>query len=103
MRGLIAGLALLAAAPVGAAEIKVTIKDMMFEPAALRAKVGDTLVIENTDDTAHQVFVATRGHSIDLGGQKKGEVRRYTVRQPGTFDLECVPHGHMTAKVEVTP
>jgi plastocyanin len=100
---MLAGLALLGAMPATAAEIKVTIRDMMFEPAALRARVGDTLVIENTDDTAHQVFVATRGHSIDLGGQKKGEVRRYTVRQAGTFDLECVPHGHMSAKVEVTP
>jgi plastocyanin len=97
---LIAGLV---AGTASAAEHRVGMKGMMYSPAIIKAKVGDTLVFENDDMTAHWVFVATAGHSIDLGNQKEKETRRYTLRKMGKFEIECVTHPEMKIIVEVAP
>jgi len=97
-------LALLAAAiavPAGAAEIEIKMAGAQYTPAKVTAKVGDVLKFVNNDSVDHAVFVPTKGHGLDLGPQKPGEARTYKVMKPGTFEVECVPHGHMMLTVTV--
>jgi plastocyanin len=96
------GVALLFAAPALAADIKVGMAGSTYSPATIKAKVGDTLVFENDDFTNHWVFVPTAGYSFDLGNQKEKEMRRYTLKKPGKFEIECVVHPAMKIMVEVT-
>lgn len=86
-----------------AADIAISMKDHSFAPDQVTARVGDTLVFTNDDNSDHVVFVANRGFAFDLGVQKPKEVRRYTVKQAGRFEVECVPHAAMKLVVEVTP
>ena len=90
------------AAPAWAAEIKVGMIGMTYSPASIKAKVGDTIVFENDDMTGHWVFVPTAGYSFDLGAQKEKDIRRYTLKKPGKFEIECVNHSTMKISVEVT-
>lgn len=91
------------AVPASAETIAVTMAGKTYHPAKIQARVGDTLVFNNDDTVNHWVFVATRNYAFDLGNQKSGEVRRYNVRQAGTFEIESVLHEAMTATVEVKP
>ena len=95
-------LAFLAAAPVSAEEIVVTMAGAQYGPSEISASVGDTLRFVNDGDVDHNVFVPTKGHAIDLGKQEPGSEATYTLGKAGTFDLECVFHETMTASVEVS-
>jgi plastocyanin len=95
----------LAAAPAVAslaADQTVTMMGSTYGDGTLRAKVGDKLIFQNDDFTDHNVFVATRGYAFDLGNQKPGDTKAYTLGKPGTFELECTVHPDMIRKVEVT-
>jgi plastocyanin len=76
---------------------------MAYAPAIVEAKVGDTLVFMNDDAEAHNVLIATVGFSTDLGKQEPGSERTLMLRKTGTFDVECVFHEEMYARVVVRP
>lgn len=99
---MLAAFAVACAAPAAAAEIEIRMGGGQYAPAKVEAKVGDVLRFVNDDGADHAVFVPTKGHGLDLGAQKPGEARTYTVRKPGSFDVECVQHGHMAMSVNVT-
>jgi len=101
MRIIAAMLAASFASVSAAEEIKVGMAGMTYSPAVIKAKVGDVLVFENDDFTGHWVFVPTAGYSFDLGAQKEKEIRRYTLKKPGKFEIECVNHSAMRITVEV--
>lgn len=94
-------LALLAAAPAGAGEVKVGMVGGQYAPRQVSAKVGDTLVFSNDDFENHMVFTPSFGHGFDLGAQKPGETRKYEAMKEGTFEVECVFHPQMVTKVTV--
>jgi plastocyanin len=100
---------LCAAAPVvalagnaaSAAEHRVTMEGMQYQPAAVVAKVGDTIVFVNDDGANHVVFVPTKGHAVNLGAQKPGSTAVLPLRRAGSFEVECVNHAVMLLKVTV--
>ena len=96
-------LASLAAAPATAKEIVVTMSGSQFSPATIEAAVGDTVRFVNDDTMDHNVFVPTAGFAIDLGRQEPGSETSYTLGKAGSFEVECVFHDFMTARVEVSP
>jgi len=99
---LAAATAALAAAPACAAEHVVLMENIAYAPTELRAKVGDTIRFVNADGTNHAVFVATRGHGVDLGMQKPKAETVLTLGKEGRFEVECVNHPNMRLVVVVT-
>jgi len=103
-RSVLAGTAIcVAALPAGAAEHPIHMAGSSYTPVTVEARVGDTLVFTNDDGDAHNVFVPTVAFSTDLGKQDPGKSTRLILTQPGTFEVECVFHQHMTARVNVSP
>ncbi|WEX86570.1 cupredoxin domain-containing protein [Sinorhizobium garamanticum] len=86
-----------------AGEHRIGMAGMAYAPAMIEAKVGDTLVFVNDDTEAHNVLTATVGFSTDLGKQDPGSETSLTLRKSGAFDLECVIHEEMHARVVVRP
>lgn len=90
-----------AAAQASAAEHVVTMSGMAYQPAAIRARVGDVIRFVNDDAAAHEVFVPTKGFGVDLGVQKPGQSAELPLTRSGSFEVECVIHPHMLLKVAV--
>jgi plastocyanin len=103
MRAMLSAALVLAAGSVHAADIQVSMAGSEYVPVQITAKVGDTLVFNNDDDTNHMVFVPTYGFGVDLGSQKPGEVRKLALKRAGSFEVECVVHREMLTKVTVQP
>lgn len=104
MRILVAALAEVAvvwAAPVFAAEHVVKMSGMAYAPKEIRAKVGDTIRFVNDDGTNHAVFVATKGHGVNLGTQKPKAETKLALAKEGRFEVECVIHPRMHLVVVV--
>lgn len=100
----ITGIALGLVAFAGSAKAEdfiVTMAGADYSPPSIAASVGDTIRFVNDDETEHNVFVATAAHALDLGTQEPGAEAELVLRAPGSFDVECVLHGHMQLKVEV--
>ncbi len=90
---------LLGAGITQAATIEVTIDKMAFSPAAIDAKVGDTIEWINKDAFVHTATVKG-GFEVMLPVKKSGSV---VVDKPGTFDYYCRLHPNMKGRVTVAP
>ncbi|MDX8482709.1 cupredoxin family copper-binding protein [Mesorhizobium sp. VK24D] len=100
IRPLLAGLALaLVASPAAAATIEVAIDKLVFSPASVSAKVGDTIEWTNKDVFAHTATV-NGGWDVTIPPKAKGEV---TLKQTGAVDYFCRFHPNMKGHVEVSP
>jgi plastocyanin len=86
--------------PAQAATITITVKDLVFMPAAAAAKVGDTIVWDNKDVLQHTATATDKMFDVLLPPGKSG---RFVVKKAGTFDYFCKFHPNMKAKVTVTP
>ena len=93
--------AMAVSAAASAADHRVTMAGMVYQPSAITAKVGDSILFINDDTTVHAVFVPTKGHAVSLGAQKPGAEVPLPLRQAGGFDVECVNHAAMLLKVTV--
>ncbi len=89
------------AVPAAAEEFLVTMAGSDYSPASISASTGDTIRFVNNDDTAHNVFVPTATHALDLGAQEPGSETELMLRSTGSFDVECVFHANMLLTVEV--
>lgn len=105
LAGFAAGIALYACAsappPPPPKVHEVRMLGSTYSPARIEARVGDSLRFVNDDDTAHVVFVPTRGFAANLGNQPAGQTRDYALSTPGRFEVECVPHPQMKLVVNV--
>lgn len=90
------------AGPAAAEEYVVTMAGANYSPSSINASIGDTIRFVNDDDTDHNVFVPTASHALDLGKQEPGGEIELVLRTPGSFEVECVFHGHMLLQVEVS-
>lgn len=90
-----------AALPAMAVEHTVRMSGADYVPNRIEASVGDTIRFINDDGMNHDVFVPTSGHGVDLGRQEPGDERIMSLGKPGTFEAECVFHGHMLLTVSV--
>lgn len=99
--GLAAALALFAAAaaPAQAATITVTIEKLVFSPADVKAKVGDTIVWVNKDILAHTATVKG-GWDVMIPPKKSASL---VLKKAGTFAYFCRFHPNMKGRITVAP
>ena len=88
------------AVPARADTIKVEIKNLVFTPAEVTAKVGDTIVWDNKDILQHTATATDKTFDVLLPPGKTGST---VVTKAGTFDYFCKFHPNMKGKVIVTP
>ena len=91
-------LALMAAAPASAATIEVTIKQLIFSPAQISVKPGDTIEWVNQDFVAHTATARDKSFDVQIPANGKGS---FTVTTAGTFDYYCRFHPMMKGQVQV--
>ncbi|OBQ58472.1 cupredoxin domain-containing protein [Mesorhizobium erdmanii] len=89
----------LTAVPAAAATIEVTIDRLVFSPATIEAKVGDTIEWVNKDVVAHTATVKG-GWEVTIAPKKSASL---TLKAPGAVDYFCRFHPNMRGHVNVTP
>lgn len=80
-------------------DAEITIVDFAFE-GPTEVPVGTTVVITNTDGTAH-TWTAADG-SFGSGELGEGESFEFTFDEPGTYEYRCNFHPTMTGTITVT-
>lgn len=86
--------------PASAATIKVEVKNLVFTPAVVAAKAGDTIVWDNKDVLQHTATATDKAFDVMLPPGKSGST---VVTKAGTFDYFCKFHPNMKGRVTVTP
>ncbi len=101
-RGVTVALALVVSTsmPAFAKNITVTIENLSFKPADIKAKVGDTIVWVNKDIVDHTA--TARDKSFDVIQPAKNSVSQ-SLTKAGTFDYYCRYHPNMTGRLVVEP
>ncbi|TPK66688.1 amicyanin [Mesorhizobium sp. B2-4-19] len=94
----LAALALMTA-PVAAATIEVTIDKLVFSPATVEAKVGDTIEWVNKDVVAHTATVRG-GWEVMIPPKKSASL---TLKAAGAVDYFCRFHPNMRGQMNVAP
>ena len=89
----------LTAAPAQAATIEVTIDKLVFSPATVEAKVGDTIEWVNMDVFAHTATVKG-GWEVMIPPKKSASL---TLKAAGAVDYFCRFHPNMKGHVNVAP
>ena len=89
----------LSASPAFAATIEITIDKLVFSPANVQAKVGDTIEWTNKDILAHTATVKG-GWDVMIPAKSKGQV---TLKAAGAVDYFCRFHPNMKGHIEVAP
>ena len=85
--------------PMRAELVQVTISNLQYSPAEIKAKIGDTVVWVNKDFVAHTATVAG-GWDVNI---ESDELARLVLKKPGIFDYYCRFHPNMTGKIIVQP
>jgi plastocyanin len=97
---LLALLCVLCAVPAHAATITVVIDKLVFTPAEITVKAGDTIEWDNKDILQHTATAKDGSFNVLLPPNKKGSV---VVDKAGTFEYFCKFHPNMKGKITVTP
>lgn len=79
----------------------VTMRGSTFQPAEIKAKVGETVTFDNNDQIAHTV-TATAGAKFDSGTLDAGKTYSWTPKKAGTVSFVCNFHPGMTGTIEVS-
>jgi plastocyanin len=96
----LAALALaIATTPAVAETIQVTIDKLVFSPATVEAKVGDTIEWVNKDMFAHTATV-TGGWEVMIPPKKSASL---TLKAAGAVDYFCRFHPNMKGHIAVAP
>ena len=89
-----------AEAAVPAKAIEVNVKDNLFEPATIHAKVGQKITWNMRGQVSHTV-TATDGAKFDSGPLGPGQSFSYTTKKAGTISYLCSFHQGMTGQIVV--
>lgn len=89
-----------AEAAASAKPIEVDVKDNLFAPATIHAKVGQKITWNLRGQVAHTV-TATAGATFDSGSLSPGASFSYTTRKAGTIAYLCSFHQGMTGQIVV--
>ena len=90
----------LMAVPAQAEIITITIDKLVFQPAEVKAKVGDTIVWDNKDVMAHTATASDKSWYVTIAPGKTG---RLMLKQSGSVDYFCRFHPNMKGRIVVTP
>ena len=88
------------AVPAHAATIQITIDNLVFAPAEISAKVGDTIEWINKDVFVHTA--TARNGDFDVNMPAKKTVTS-VLKKAGTTEYYCRFHPNMKAKLTVAP
>jgi plastocyanin len=95
---------LAAASPAGsgpkAETIRVDLKTLAFAPAAITARVGDTIEWVNNDFVAHTATARNGDWDVKLDPHATG---RTAVNKPGKVEYYCRYHPNMKGEVTIAP
>lgn len=83
-----------------AATVEVTIDKLVFGPAEVTAKVGDTVVWTNKDILAHTATAKNGAFNVVIGPHQTAKL---IVTKAGAFDYFCKYHPNMKGRLTVTP
>ncbi len=83
-----------------AATIKVTIDKLVYGPAEVSAKIGDTIEWVNKDILAHTATATNGDWNVMIGPKKTASI---VLKKAGTIDYFCKFHPNMKARVIVAP
>jgi plastocyanin len=89
-----------AEAPASLKPIEVAVKDNLFAPATIHAKVGQKITWNLDGQVAHTV-TATEGASFDSGALQPGASFSYVTKKAGTISYLCSFHQGMTGQIVV--
>jgi len=78
--------------------IRITIDKVTFAPAAVSARVGDTIEWVNDDFVAHTATARNKDWDLNILPHKTG---RLTLTKSGTFDYYCRYHPQMKGQLTV--
>lgn len=93
---LLAGLAV----PAHAATIQIVIDKLVYAPAEVSAKVGDTVEWVNKDVLAHTATAKNGDWNVMISPNKTATL---LLKKAGSVDYYCKFHPNMTAKLNVSP
>ena len=88
-----------AAIPARADTITVTIEKLVFSPADIKAKVGDTVEWVNKDVLAHTATVKG-GWDVMIPAKKTASL---VLKKAGAVEYYCRFHPNMKGHITVTP
>jgi plastocyanin len=88
-----------ASVPAYAETIQVTIDGLIFSPAEITAKIGNTVVWRNKDIGAHTASVRG-GFDVMIEPDKSASL---VLTKAGIVDYYCRFHPNMTGRITVTP
>lgn len=74
-------------------------QNLAFVPARVSVKVGETVLIKNSETAIHTGNV--NGKNI-TGNMKRGDSTAWTAKQPGEYTVTCDYHPQMKATIVVT-
>jgi plastocyanin len=94
----IAALSALSFVSAQAAEIQITIDKLVYEPAEVSAKVGDTIKWVNKDGLAHTATAKNYDWDVMIDPNKTA---RLVLTKPGEVDYYCKFHPNMKGHVTV--
>jgi len=80
--------------------IQVTIDKLVFEPAEVNAKVGDTIEWVNKDALVHNAKATDGDWSVNIPPKQNGQV---VLKKAGAVDYFCTFHPNMKGRVTVAP
>jgi plastocyanin len=81
--------------------VEVTMKNLAFSPAAVHAKVGQTVEWTNDDSPAHNVTYVSGPRFTSSGTINQGAKFSIKVTQAGTVHYFCSIHPFMKATIVV--
>ena len=100
-RHVVLALALVGSAvPAHAETIQIVIQDMVFAPAEVSAKVGDTIEWVNKDVLAHTA--TARNGDFDVNPPPKKTITS-VLQKAGTVEYYCRFHPNMKAALKIAP
>ena len=80
--------------------IQVTIDKLVFAPAEVNAKVGDTVEWINKDALVHTATATNGDWNVNIPASRSGQV---VMKKPGAADYYCKFHPNMKGRVVVAP
>ena len=88
------------AVPAHAATIQIMMQDLVFAPAEVSAKVGDTIEWVNKDVFAHTATARNGDFDVNLPPKK---TVTSVLNKAGTVEYYCRFHPNMKAVLQIVP
>jgi plastocyanin len=88
------------AVPAQAATIQITMQDLVFAPAEVSAKVGDTIEWINKDVLVHTATARNGDFDVNIAPRK---TVTSVLRKAGTVEYYCRLHPNMKAVLTIAP